>query len=38
MKRDMISLRDEALQEGEPLLQRVMDGGKVTQPHPRWGR
>ena len=38
LKRDMISLRDEAMQEGEPLLQRVMDGGKVTQPHPSLGQ
>lgn len=29
MKRDVISLRDERLDGGEPLLQRVMAGGRI---------
>ncbi len=31
---DIIGLRDEAVENGRPLLEPVMVGGKVIKPHP----
>ena len=34
LQRDVIALRDEAVAGGEPLLQKVMEGGKLVAPYP----
>lgn len=31
---DIIGLRDDVIKGGEPLLEKVMENGKCTQPHP----
>lgn len=34
LKKDIIALRGEELSGGEPLLKKVMQGGKIRAPHP----
>jgi len=31
---DIIGLRDEAINQGEPLLEKVMENGEILRPHP----
>ncbi len=31
---DIIGLRDEAADQGEPLLEKVMENGEILRPHP----
>ncbi len=34
LKEDIIGLRDDVIDNGEPLLVRVMEKGRCTHPHP----
>jgi nicotinate phosphoribosyltransferase len=34
MKEDILALREERIEGGAPLLEKVMEGGRLLRPHP----